>query len=185
MFAMRSHISVAEEKVGVLQTTVHRMGPDISNLRDAMTALYDSVVKLKAGDVTCIVDDVLRAVESIECGHSGPTSDAKGSLKSLNRSVEVKKQGQRRFRGVANLSPVDMDMLKYLFSKKALAEDNLGSAEVGRFSEFSVSRWDLLCLAPSRCISSEVINIMGSTVLRIGMIGGSCQHYFRSAKGLF
>lgn len=54
------------------------------------------------------------------------TSDAKGSLKSLNRSVEVKKQGQRRFGGVANLSPVDMDMLKYLFSKKALAEDNLG-----------------------------------------------------------
>ena len=64
MFAMRSHISVAEEKVGVLQTTVHRMGPDISNLRDAMTALYDSVVKLKMRDVTCIVDDVLRAVES-------------------------------------------------------------------------------------------------------------------------
>lgn len=73
MFAMRSHISVAEEKVGVLETTVHRMGPDISNLRDAMTALYDSVIKLKARDVTCIVDDVLRAVESIECGHSGPT----------------------------------------------------------------------------------------------------------------
>ncbi|KAL6223961.1 hypothetical protein ACLB2K_002818 [Fragaria x ananassa] len=178
MFAMRSHISVAEEKVGVLETTVHRMGPDILNLRDAMTALYDSVVKLKARDVTCIVDDVLRAVESIECGHSGPmgddvnthmlkpvcantTSDAKGSRKSLNRSVEVKKQGQHRFGGVANLSLVDMDMLKYLFNKKTPTEDCLGSAEVGRFREFSVSRWDLLCLSPSRCISNEVINIMG------------------------
>ncbi|KAL6128921.1 hypothetical protein ACLB2K_072274 [Fragaria x ananassa] len=72
MFAMRSHISVAEENVGVLETTVHQMGPDILNLRDAMTSLYDSVVKLKERDVTCIVDDVLRAVESIECGHSGP-----------------------------------------------------------------------------------------------------------------
>ncbi|KAL6209290.1 hypothetical protein ACLB2K_020232 [Fragaria x ananassa] len=156
MFAMRSHISVAEEKVGVLVTTMHRMGPDISNLRDAMIALYDSVVKLKVRDVTCMVDDILRGVESIECGHSGPTredvnthmlkpvyanttSDAKGSLKSLNRSVEVKKQGQRRFRGVANLSPIEMDMLKYLFSKKAPTEDSLGSAEVWRFREFSVS----------------------------------------------
>ncbi|KAL6203501.1 hypothetical protein ACLB2K_027201 [Fragaria x ananassa] len=72
MFAMRSHISVAEEKVGVLETTVHRMGSDILNLRDAMTALYETVVKLKVRDVICIVDDVLRAVESIECGHSRP-----------------------------------------------------------------------------------------------------------------
>lgn len=72
MFAMRSHISVAEEKVGVLETTMHRMGSDILNLRDAMTALYKTVVKLKARDVICIVDDVLRAVESIECGHSRP-----------------------------------------------------------------------------------------------------------------
>ncbi|KAL6186360.1 hypothetical protein ACLB2K_042480 [Fragaria x ananassa] len=190
MSAMRSHISTAEEKVGVLVNTMYRIGPDISNLREAMTLLHDSMVKLKSGDVTGLVDEVFRAVRSIEGGNVhpgevsdysgfeknqctreedvnayiskpiGPNSDAKGS-QPFNGSGEAKKQRRRKFGTVAKLSPSDMDILKYLSSKKGHAKDNLGSVEVGRFRGFSVSRWDLQCLSPTRSISSEVINIMG------------------------
>ena len=84
MFAMRSHISAAEEKVGVLANTVYRIGPNISNLKKAMTLSHDSMVKLKSGDVTGLVDEVFRAVHSIEGGNVHPreVSDYSGFQKN-------------------------------------------------------------------------------------------------------
>lgn len=55
----------------------------------------------------------------------GPNSDGKGS-QPFNGSGEAKKQRRRKFGTVAKLSPSDMDMLKYLSSKKGHAEDSLG-----------------------------------------------------------
>ncbi|KAL6178098.1 hypothetical protein ACLB2K_049617 [Fragaria x ananassa] len=141
MFEMRSHISAAKEKVGVLSDTVYRIGPDISNLREAMTLLHDSMVKLKAGDMIGLVDEE-EDVNAHILKPVGPNIDGKGSH-PFNGSGEVKKQRRRKFGTVAKLSPLDIDMLKYLSSKKARAQDSLGRPCIKRI--LNASRYVKQC----------------------------------------
>ncbi|KAM5576139.1 hypothetical protein ABKV19_007153, partial [Rosa sericea] len=98
--------------------------------------------------------------------HHGEMWQSKSDIGVLNeddtigsQSTDFQNIGQGFFLVVAEISHSDSHLLTYLFSKKVTGEDTVGSNEVARCDGWAVSRWDLSCLSPMQCLSSEVVNI--------------------------
>ncbi|XP_050373006.1 uncharacterized protein LOC126790705 isoform X3 [Argentina anserina] len=188
---LKRNMAVVKDGVERLESIARQMGPDVAYMRKSLMELHFSVLEKFGEGMEDFVSDVETAVrlhfeKSIsgtpvgwenetshpECNEGTDTLHRDGLPKT---NIEVPQDhvkptptelcsfGGSKFGSVADLSPEDKDLMAYLFSLKSRRGDILGSSnEIGRYSGFSVSIWDLKCLSAKNCISSEVINLMGA-----------------------
>ncbi|KAL6196484.1 hypothetical protein ACLB2K_032099 [Fragaria x ananassa] len=161
MSDLKKEVAVVEDEIGSLESIFSSLHPDIAELRRAITSLHRVVVKREAEPPNSVVNEPLEKT----------TREVIAQMRRGTPSGML-------FGSVANISPKEGELLRYLFSQKGNAEDIIGSDEVGRYMEVTVSRYHLNCLTPKRCLNSEVINIMGAYIFGNSTVDWFLPTYF-------
>nr|XP_011467300.1 PREDICTED: uncharacterized protein LOC101308491 [Fragaria vesca subsp. vesca]XP_011467301.1 PREDICTED: uncharacterized protein LOC101308491 [Fragaria vesca subsp. vesca] len=185
---LKKELAAVEDEIGSLESTFYSLGPDIANLRRVVTALHKVIVTREPESPSfpvslvkevhhvsamepqginqldrkeCPPKDLTRCVYRNEPSEK-TTEEVMAQMRAGN-DISLHKKPMRMMLGnIANISRREEKLLNYLFCNKGVVEDIVGSDEVGRYREASVSRCHIKCLTPKRCISSEVINLMGA-----------------------
>ncbi|PRQ44332.1 putative Ulp1 protease family catalytic domain-containing protein [Rosa chinensis] len=85
--------------------------------------------------------------------------DKRFSLKRKSTNESMEHDDMVKFCEVADISNSESFLITYLFSKVMTECDSLGSREIARYGDHSISRWDLGCLSPMQCITSHIVDI--------------------------
>ncbi|KAL6144386.1 hypothetical protein ACLB2K_055079 [Fragaria x ananassa] len=161
MSDLKKEVAAVEDEIGSLESIFSSLHPDIAELRRAITSLHRVVVQREAEPPNSVVNEPLEKT----------TREVIAQMRRGTPSGML-------FGSVANISLKEGELLRYLFSQKGNAEDIIGSDEVGRYMEVTVSRYHLNCLTPKRCLNSEVINIMGAYIFGNSTVDWFLPTYF-------